>query len=43
VHNRFVVDSLKVRGVVFIKELRKAPQGAQPVIFSAHGVAKAVR
>ena len=40
--NRFVVDSLKAKGVVFIKELKEAPPGAQPVIFSAHGVAKAV-
>jgi 4-hydroxy-3-methylbut-2-enyl diphosphate reductase len=42
VHNRFVVDSLKAKGVVFIKELSEAPPGPQPVIFSAHGVAKAV-
>jgi 4-hydroxy-3-methylbut-2-en-1-yl diphosphate reductase len=42
VHNRFVVDSLKAKGVVFIKELSEAPPGARPVIFSAHGVAKAV-
>ena len=42
VHNRFVVDSLKAKGVVFIKELAEAPPGPQPVIFSAHGVAKAV-
>jgi 4-hydroxy-3-methylbut-2-enyl diphosphate reductase len=42
VHNRFVVESLKAKGVVFIKELSEAPPGPQPVIFSAHGVAKAV-
>jgi 4-hydroxy-3-methylbut-2-enyl diphosphate reductase len=42
VHNRFVVDSLKSKGVVFITELSEAPPGPQPVIFSAHGVAKAV-
>ncbi len=42
VHNKFVVDALKAKGVVFIKELREAPAGAHPVIFSAHGVAKAV-
>ncbi len=42
VHNRFVVDSLKAKGVVFIKELSEAPPGPHPVIFSAHGVAKTV-
>ncbi len=42
VHNKYVVDSLKAKGVVFIKELSEAPAGAAPVIFSAHGVAKAV-
>jgi len=43
VHNRFVVDSLKAKGAVFIEELSEAPPGAHPVIFSAHGVAKAVQ
>jgi 4-hydroxy-3-methylbut-2-enyl diphosphate reductase len=42
VHNRHVVDALKAKGVVFINELSEAPPGAHPVIFSAHGVAKAV-
>jgi 4-hydroxy-3-methylbut-2-enyl diphosphate reductase len=42
VHNKFVVDSLKAKGVVLIEELSEAPPGAHPVIFSAHGVAKAV-
>jgi 4-hydroxy-3-methylbut-2-enyl diphosphate reductase len=42
VHNRSVVDSLKAKGVVFIKELAEAPPGSHPVIFSAHGVAKSV-
>jgi 4-hydroxy-3-methylbut-2-enyl diphosphate reductase len=42
VHNKYVVDSLKAKGVVFIKELSEAPAGAAAVIFSAHGVAKAV-
>jgi 4-hydroxy-3-methylbut-2-en-1-yl diphosphate reductase len=42
VHNKWVVDSLKAKGAVFIEELREAPPGAHPVIFSAHGVAKAV-
>src|SRR5580658_9924304 len=42
VHNKHVVDSLRAKGVVFIKELAEAPPGDRPVIFSAHGVAKAV-
>jgi len=42
VHNRHVVDALKAKGVVFIQELAEAPSGDRPVIFSAHGVAKAV-
>jgi len=41
VHNRFVVDSLKAKGAVFVEELDDVPDGA-PVIFSAHGVPKAV-
>jgi len=42
VHNRFVVDSLKAKGAVFVEELEDIPETGQPVIFSAHGVAKAV-
>ena len=42
VHNRFVVDSLKAKGAVFVKELSEIPETSQPVIFSAHGVAKSV-
>ncbi len=42
VHNKCVVETLRAKGVVFIEELKEAPQGKQPVIFSAHGVAKAV-
>jgi 4-hydroxy-3-methylbut-2-enyl diphosphate reductase len=42
VHNRFVVDSLKAKGAVFVEELGDIPETGQPVIFSAHGVAKAV-
>ena len=42
VHNKYVVDSLKAKGVVFIRELDEAPEGKAPVIFSAHGVAKSV-
>jgi 4-hydroxy-3-methylbut-2-enyl diphosphate reductase len=42
VHNRYVVDSLKSRGAVFVENLDEVPDTTQPVIFSAHGVAKAV-
>lgn len=42
VHNRFVVDSLRAKGAVFVEELDEIPQTTQPVVFSAHGVAKAV-
>ncbi len=42
VHNRYVVDSLKAKGAVFVEELGEIPETDQPVIFSAHGVAKAV-
>jgi 4-hydroxy-3-methylbut-2-enyl diphosphate reductase len=42
VHNRYVVDGLKAKGAVFVEELDEIPDTAQPVIFSAHGVAKAV-
>ncbi len=41
VHNRFVVDSLKAKGAIFVEELDAVPDGV-PVIFSAHGVPKAV-
>ncbi len=42
VHNRFVVDGLRQRGAVFVDELSEIPDG-NTVIFSAHGVSKAVR
>lgn len=42
VHNKFVVDGLRAKGAVFVEELDEVPAGAT-VIFSAHGVAKAVR
>jgi 4-hydroxy-3-methylbut-2-enyl diphosphate reductase len=42
VHNRTVVEALKAKGVIFIEDLCEAPVGPHPVIFSAHGVAKAV-
>jgi len=43
VHNRFVVDSLRSKGAIFVEELSEIPDTKQPVIFSAHGVATAVR
>ncbi|MEM1315403.1 MAG: 4-hydroxy-3-methylbut-2-enyl diphosphate reductase [Pseudomonadota bacterium] len=41
VHNRFVVDGLREKGAVFVEELEDCPDD-RPVIFSAHGVPKAV-
>jgi 4-hydroxy-3-methylbut-2-enyl diphosphate reductase len=41
VHNKFVVDSLRDKGAVFVKELDECPTD-RPVVFSAHGVPKAV-
>jgi len=42
VHNRYVVEDLKAKGAVFVEELNEIPETRQPVIFSAHGVAKSV-
>ena len=42
VHNKFVVDSLRQKGAVFIEELADVPPGSI-LIFSAHGVSQAVR
>ena len=42
VHNKYVVDDLRAKGAVFVEELDQVPAGAT-VIFSAHGVSKAVR
>ena len=42
VHNRHVVDSLKAKGAIFVEELDEIPQTGAPVIFSAHGVPRAV-
>ena len=42
VHNKFVVDGLRDKGAVFVEELEEVPDDAT-VIFSAHGVSKAVR
>jgi 4-hydroxy-3-methylbut-2-enyl diphosphate reductase len=41
VHNKFVVDGLKAKGAIFVEELTDCPDD-RPVIFSAHGVPKAV-
>ncbi len=42
VHNKFVVDSLKAKGAIFIEDLDDVPDGAT-LIFSAHGVPQSVR
>ncbi len=42
VHNRFVVENLKRKGVIFVDELSEVPDGST-VIFSAHGVSQAVK
>lgn len=44
VHNKFVVETLKAKGAIFIEELEEIPSEHQdrPVIFSAHGVPKSV-
>lgn len=42
VHNRYVVDSLRERGAVFIEEISEVPDGSI-LVFSAHGVSQAVR
>src|SRR2546421_1234650 len=42
VHNRYVVESLKAKGAVFVEELDEIPDTGAPVIFSAHGVPKSI-
>lgn len=42
VHNRFVCDNLRAKGVIFVQEVSEVPAGAT-LVFSAHGVAQAVR
>jgi len=42
VHNRFVVESLRRKGAIFVEELAEIPDTDAPVVFSAHGVAKSV-
>lgn len=42
VHNRYVVESLKRKGAIFVEELDEVPDTGAPVIFSAHGVPKSI-
>ena len=42
VHNKYVVESLRRKGAIFVHELDEVPDTGAPVIFSAHGVAKSV-
>ncbi len=42
VHNKFVVENLKSQGAIFVEELNEIQDKSRPVIFSAHGVPKAV-
>ncbi|MFD2184719.1 4-hydroxy-3-methylbut-2-enyl diphosphate reductase [Rhodoplanes azumiensis] len=42
VHNRYVVESLKKKGAIFVEELDEIPDTTAPVVFSAHGVPKSV-
>jgi 4-hydroxy-3-methylbut-2-enyl diphosphate reductase len=42
VHNRYVVESLRAKGAIFVEELDEVPDTGAPVIFSAHGVPRSV-
>jgi 4-hydroxy-3-methylbut-2-en-1-yl diphosphate reductase len=42
VHNHYVVESLKAKGAIFVEELDEIPDNGAPIVFSAHGVPKAV-
>ena len=42
VHNKFVVDDLKMKGAIFVEELEEIQDRSRPVIFSAHGVPKQI-
>ncbi|MHB2166989.1 4-hydroxy-3-methylbut-2-enyl diphosphate reductase [Alsobacter sp. R-9] len=42
VHNKYVVEGLRRKGAIFVDELDEVPETGAPVIFSAHGVPKAV-
>jgi 4-hydroxy-3-methylbut-2-enyl diphosphate reductase len=42
VHNRYVVESLKAKGAIFVEELEEIPDTEAPVVFSAHGVPRSI-
>jgi 4-hydroxy-3-methylbut-2-enyl diphosphate reductase len=42
VHNRYVVESLRAKGAIFVEELDEVPDCGAPVVFSAHGVPRSV-
>lgn len=42
VHNRYVVESLRAKGAIFVEDLDEVPDSGAPVIFSAHGVPRSV-
>src|ERR1700754_1399762 len=42
VHNRYVVETLRAKGAIFVEELDEIPDTDAPVIFSAHGVPRSV-
>ncbi len=42
VHNRYVVESLRAKGAIFVDELDEIPETSAPVVFSAHGVPKSI-
>lgn len=42
VHNKYVVENLRAKGAIFVQDLDDVPDGAAPLIFSAHGVPKSV-
>ena len=42
VHNRYVVESLKAKGAIFVEDLDEIPDTGAPVVFSAHGVPRSV-
>jgi 4-hydroxy-3-methylbut-2-enyl diphosphate reductase len=43
VHNRYVVETLRAKGAIFVEDLDEIPDNQRPVVFSAHGVPKSVR
>jgi 4-hydroxy-3-methylbut-2-enyl diphosphate reductase len=42
VHNKYVVEGLRAKGAIFVEELDEIPETGAPIVFSAHGVPKAV-